>query len=211
MLAIPLPHSFLKTYCLSTSSLRSKAFCIVFNFFVISSISLSSSLVHLKNSPEYPTRRNAQVFIPLIRFLLLGLFSRYFLNCLWYAFKKNFLLLLLVWWCSLPRFPSTCKFPFLQVFWFFLNLVVLILPLFVFSPFHDEHGTFFNAKFHSYILAVYCYCFYPYLHFFFILLLLLLWLFSHQNQHIFQCQIPFLYPGCIFFFFFFFESSSHQR
>ena len=31
---------------------------------------------------------------------------------------------------------------------------------FSFSTFHYEHGTFFNAKFHSYILIVYSYCLY---------------------------------------------------
>ena len=38
----------------------------------------------------------------------------------------------LVWWCLLLIFQSICKFPFLQVFWFFLKLTILFFPLFVF-------------------------------------------------------------------------------
>ena len=43
-----------------------------------------------------------------------------------------FLSSLLVWWCPLLIFPSTCNFPFLQVFSLFLELSVLFLKLFFF-------------------------------------------------------------------------------
>ena len=42
----------------------------VISFLVLWSICLSSSLVHFRKGPEYLTRGTAQVFIPLIRFLL---------------------------------------------------------------------------------------------------------------------------------------------
>ena len=69
MLAISLPSSFLDIYSLSMSSLGCKDLCIVINIFVFLSI-LSFSLVHFKNDPKYLTRSNAQLFIPLMRFLL---------------------------------------------------------------------------------------------------------------------------------------------
>ena len=46
-----------------------KVLCIVMSFLVLWSISLSSSLVPIKNGPEYPTWWIAQVFIPSMRFL----------------------------------------------------------------------------------------------------------------------------------------------
>ena len=58
------------TYSLWTSSLGCYAFCMIISFLVLWSICLCSSLVHFKKSPEYLTRGTAQVFIPLIRFLL---------------------------------------------------------------------------------------------------------------------------------------------
>ena len=50
------------------------------------SICLSSSLVHFEKGPEYLTRDTAQVFIPLIRFLLDNFVSNSFLVLLWYTF-----------------------------------------------------------------------------------------------------------------------------
>ena len=40
----------------------------------------------------------------------------------------------------------------------FLDLAILFLPLFVFSPFPFEHGIHFHVKFHPYVLVVYSYC-----------------------------------------------------
>ena len=48
----------------------SGVWCMVISLFVFWFICLSSSLVHFKNGPSYLTRRAAQIFIPLIRFLL---------------------------------------------------------------------------------------------------------------------------------------------
>ena len=86
MLASPLLPSFLGTYSLSTSSLVYSAFCMVISFLVPWSICLSSSLVHLRKGPEYLTRGTAQVFIPLIRFLLLSFVSSSFRVLLRYSF-----------------------------------------------------------------------------------------------------------------------------
>ena len=86
MLASPLPPSFLDTYSLSTSSLGCNALCIVISFLVLWSICLSSSRVHLKKGPEYLTRGTAQIFIPLMRFLLLSFVSSSFLVLLSYSF-----------------------------------------------------------------------------------------------------------------------------
>ena len=88
MLARPLPPSFIETYSLSTSSLGCNTLCIVISFLVLWSICLSSSLVHLRKGPEYLTSGTAQVFIPLIRFLLLSFVSSSFLVLL--RFFLNF-------------------------------------------------------------------------------------------------------------------------
>ena len=65
-----------------------------------------------------------------------------------------FLLSPLLWWCLLPIFPSTC-FPFspsvLMHSWFWLFYSCCY---FSFPNFHFEYSTFFNAKYHSYILTV---------------------------------------------------------
>ena len=60
MLASPLPPSFLDIYSMSTSSLGCYALCMVMRFLVLSSICLSSSLVHFRKGPEYLTRGTAQ-------------------------------------------------------------------------------------------------------------------------------------------------------
>ena len=86
MLASSLPPAFLGTYSLSSSSLGCKALCIVISFLVLWSICISSSLVHLRKSPEYLTSSTAQVFISLIRFLLLSFVSSSFLVLLRYSF-----------------------------------------------------------------------------------------------------------------------------
>ena len=85
-LASPLPPSFLGTYSLSTSSLGYNALCMVISFLVLWSICLNSSLVHLRKGPEYLMRGTAQVFIPLIRFLLESFVWSSFLVLLRYSF-----------------------------------------------------------------------------------------------------------------------------
>ena len=82
MLASPL-----ETYSLSMSSLGCNALYMVISFLVLWSICLSSSLVHLRKGPEYLTRDTAQVFITLIRFLLLSFVSSSFLVLLRYSFR----------------------------------------------------------------------------------------------------------------------------
>ena len=71
-----------------------------------------------------------------------------------------FLSSLLVWLCPLPTPPSTCMFPFLRAFWFFLYLQFYSFCCLSFVTFYYKHGTVFYAKFHSYILTAYPYCLY---------------------------------------------------
>ena len=59
---------------------------------------------------------------------------------------------LFVRWCPLPIFPS--NFLYFQVFKYFPNFQVLVLPWFFFPSFNYQHSTFLNPKFHSYIQAV---------------------------------------------------------
>ena len=104
MLASPLPPSFLATYNLSTSSLGCNALCMVISFLVLWSICLSSSQVHLRKGPEYLTRDTAQVFIPLMRFLLESFVSSCFRVLLRYSFR----IVSFIWTCLMV---SASKMP----------------------------------------------------------------------------------------------------
>ena len=73
-------------YSLSTSSLGCNVLCMVISFLVLWSVYVSSSLVHLKNAPEYLTGGTVQVFIPLIKFLLHSFVLSSFLLLLRYSF-----------------------------------------------------------------------------------------------------------------------------
>ena len=106
---------------------------------VLLSFDLSSSFVQFNNGPDYLTRGTAQVFIPSMRFQLKNLVSRSFPFLLKYIFS-----FMLVGWCSLSLFSSTCNVSFLQVFLFFF---FRYLPFYTF-PF--EHVIFFIAKFDFY-------------------------------------------------------------
>ena len=90
MLVSPFATSFFDIYSLSMSSLGCKALFMVISFLVLWLICLSSSLVHFKNGLEYLTRGTAQVFIPLIRFLLHSFVSSTFLVLLRYSFFNFF-------------------------------------------------------------------------------------------------------------------------
>ena len=61
---------FLDIFSPSMSSLGCKVLCIVINYLVLRPICWSSSLDHSTNGPEYLTKGTAQVFIPLMKFLL---------------------------------------------------------------------------------------------------------------------------------------------
>ena len=122
-----LPPSFLDTYSLSMSCIGCKVLFIVISFLVLWFIYWNSSLVCLKNGSEYLTRRTAQVFISLMRYLLawFGLFFSF-------SWDTKFLFFLsspLIWWYPLSILPSTCNFPFLIVFWFFSWFGSIYLPL----------------------------------------------------------------------------------
>ena len=84
ILASPLP-TFLNTCSLYMSYLRCKAICIISSFLVLWSI-CCSSLVHFKIGTELLTQRTAQVFIPLMRFLLCCLVLSSLLVLLKYSF-----------------------------------------------------------------------------------------------------------------------------
>ena len=100
-------------------------------FFVLSSISWSSYLIHFKNDPEYLTKETTQVFIFLTRFLLYILDSNSFHILLRYSFFEFFLSSPRVLSYPLPISLNTNKFFSFQAFWFFLYLLVLFLPSFV--------------------------------------------------------------------------------
>ena len=59
----------------ATSSLGCNALCMIISFLVLWSICSCPSLVYFKKGPEYLTKNTVQVFIPLIRFLLLCFFG----------------------------------------------------------------------------------------------------------------------------------------
>ena len=61
------------------SSLGYRDLCIVIDFLVLWSISLSSSLLHFKNGLEYLKRKTGQGYIPLKRLLVQSMVLRSFL------------------------------------------------------------------------------------------------------------------------------------
>ena len=148
MLVSPLPPSFLDTYSLSRSSLRCNALCMVISFLVLWSI----YLVHLRKGPEYLTKGTAQVFIPLIRFLLLSFVSSSFLVLLKYSFWILFFI-------STCLIVSASKIP--KYLYVSFSASVLILSWLGSSiPSVRCRLPFFNAKFHPYVLTVYSNCVY---------------------------------------------------
>ena len=158
MLASPLPSSFLDRYRLSTPSLGYNALCMVISFLVLWSVCLSSSLVHLRKGPEYLPSGTAQVFIPLIRFLLYSFVSSsspeifFFINFLFY--------LCLFDGVSLQDVQVFVGFLFsslLILSWFGSSIpsVRCLLPLFITSMVH-----FSMPYSHPYVLTVYSNCVY---------------------------------------------------
>ena len=128
-----------------------KVFYIIINFLILWSICLSSSLVHFKNGPKYLTKGDNPGFYSFHEISAAAELS----------FKKFFHLLevLLSYFFFLNSFDGVC----FQYSWF----GSFIPCYFSFHTFHYKHRTFFNAKFHSYILAVHSYCLYQSLQFFF--------------------------------------------
>ena len=130
-------------------SLGCKTLCIVIYFLALWSVCSGSSLAHFNYRPNYLTKEAAEVFIPLMSFLLQSLVLRSFLVCL----KYSFLFLPsspLLWLCSLPNIPKYLLFLF-STSVLILSGIDCSIPLFIISMPH------FYAKFHSYILAVYSY------------------------------------------------------
>ena len=99
------------TLTLSTLSLGCNVLCMVISFLVFWFICLYS-LVHFKYCPEYLTRKTAQVFIPLKRFVHNSFATSNFR----FLPKYFFLSSPLFWWCQFAMSPSICRFPFLQAF-----------------------------------------------------------------------------------------------
>ena len=106
------------------------------------------------------------MFIPLMRFLLQSLVSRGLLVHLQYSFRtfSSIYASLVVSTVNIPKYllfffsPSVLTHSWLSSF----------NPCFYFPTFHYQHGTFFNAKFHSYIPAVSSYRLHQDIQFFFI-------------------------------------------
>ena len=109
-----------------------KALCLVFNFIVLLSICLISSLVHFKNYPESTTRSTASLFIPSMRFLLSTLVLRSFLVCLRFSFLIDLSSSAKYLWFSFS--PSHRIFSFFQQFYF--------IHYWSFPTFYYQHGTF---------------------------------------------------------------------
>ena len=138
------------------SFIGSKALWMVINFLVFWIISLSSFLAPFKNGPEYLTTGTVLIFIPLLRFLLQSLVSSSFLVLLRYYFL-HFPFISdgsMVFASGIPKYLLFSVSPTILILSWFDHS---IHPLFLFSISHYEPGTFFDAKFHSYILFVYPY------------------------------------------------------
>ena len=115
--------------------------------------------IHLRMFQSILQWWTSEVFIPLMKFLLLSFVSRHFLVLL--SFIS---VCLMVSTFNISKFFSFS--PSVLIFSQFGCSFAFVISLFPF--FHYQHDVFFNAKFHSYILAVYLYCFYNNLQFFFL-------------------------------------------
>ena len=92
----------------------------------------SSFLVHLNNGPQYLSRKTAQVFILLMRFLRQGLVSRIF--SFFFFFSSP-----LGCWCPIAIFSNTYNFASLQMFEGFPDLIALFFRCFSFLTYHYEY------------------------------------------------------------------------
>ena len=124
----------------------------------------SSFLIHFKNGTEYLSRGITLMLIPLMRFLRQSLASKSFLVCLRYCFVIFSFISVCVM-MSASNIPKYSLFPNIPKYFSKRSDSFLICHFYSFrylsfSTFHYEHGTFSNAKFHSYILSVYSYCLY---------------------------------------------------
>ena len=129
--------SFLETYSLSVSFLGLKTLYIVINFIDLCSISLSSSLVHLRNDPEYLRRGIGLMFIPLMKFLLQSLVSKGFVSLQVFSCFPLFQFHMAHFSMS-NSIPISWFYILIVYIWDFLcftDLAVQFLPLFFFSPF----------------------------------------------------------------------------
>ena len=116
--------------------------CTVINFLLFGFIYLSFSLVYFKNDAEYFISLTVLVFILLMRFLRQSLISRNFLVLLGYSFCPFFISDGVCY----PIFTGTSNFLFLQEFWFFPDLAVLFLQLFLFSLFSLSASHIFPSQ-----------------------------------------------------------------
>ena len=108
---------------------------------VFLSICLSSSRVHLRKGPEYLTSGTAQVFIPLMRFLLESFVSSSFRVLLRYSFSDRVFHLHLFDGVSLQDTQVFVGFIFFErpnsvVIWYSIPSVICRLPLFMTSMEH---------------------------------------------------------------------------
>ena len=150
------------TQSLSTSFVGCKTFMHRHEFSFLWSI--FSSLVHFKNGPKYLTRGTAQVFIPLMWFLLYSLVSSIFIRSLEINFFFNFHLFDAIH----SQYPNVLvSFLFSERSDFVLIWLFNSFRDLSFSTFHYLHGTFINAKFHPYIVTLYPHCLYLGFQFFF--------------------------------------------
>ena len=152
------------------SWLGCKALFIIINFHVLWFICFSSSLDHFKNGPWVSYKVTALVFTPLDEISTREFGFEKFSHSTLELISHFFLSSLFVWCCLLPIFSNICRFSSLQAFWFFPDLAVLFIPLFVFLYFSLWTWHLFNFEFHFCILVVYSYCLYQSLQFFFIFL-----------------------------------------
>ena len=166
------------------SFLECKALCIVINFLVLWSICLSSPPLSIKRMILFILQQRLPNVYLFDEFSASELSFESFLVFLRYAFLFH-PSSLFVWWCQLVIFPSTCSFLL-----FMRPNAVLIWQVHSFCFFLLSHFSLFawyifNAKFHSYILALYLYCLYQGIQFFFIFCKYLYVILLHKGINLF--------------------------
>ena len=158
---------FLDICSQSISSLGCKASCIVINFLIFWFIFWVPPWSILRMVQSILQGRLPRC-LPLWQDFCYWAWFRVVFSFFW-DFSSFLLSYLFVWQCLLLVLPSTRNFPSLQAFWFFLDLDVLSLSLFLFSYFSIWGWHIFDPKPRSNILALYILFFFLQFFFFFFL------------------------------------------
>ena len=142
MLESPLLFSFLVKYNLFTSSLGSKALCIIINILVLRSICLSSSLVFLKNILKRISLKSIlKTRLPMHLYLWWNFCCRSWFpevfSFVWITFFFSFISACLM--VSTSSFPTFSFAQSVLILSLFSNSIIFVISLYLLYPMNREY------------------------------------------------------------------------